>query len=145
MMAGTDVISNYDEHAGALAERYEAVSSEAMLADVLSTLPRPAAGRIALDIGAGTGRDAAWLGELGYQVVAAEPAAGMRRFAAERHGDAGTRWVDDALPGLERTHALGLSFDLVLLSAVWQHVGPGDRARAFRKISTLMKPAERSS
>jgi SAM-dependent methyltransferase len=140
MAAGTDVISNYDEHADALAKRYEVVSSEAMLADVLSTLPRPAEGRIALDIGAGTGRDAAWLGELGYQVVAAEPAAGMRRFAAERHGDAGIRWVDDALPGRERTHALGLSFDLVLLSAVWQHVGPADRARAFRKISTLMKP-----
>ena len=97
-------------------------------------------GKLALDIGAGTGRDAAWLAGIGYQVVAAEPAAGMRRVAAARHGDIGVRWIDDALPGLERTHALGLSYDLVLLSAVWQHIPPGDRARAFRKISTLMKP-----
>ena len=140
MTARADVISVYDQCADVLAEQYEAVSSEAMLMQVLSTIARPADGRLALDIGAGTGRDAAWLTGLGYQVVAAEPAAGMRRVAAERHGDAGIRWIDDVLPGLERTHALGISFDLVLLSAVWQHVAPGDRARAFRKISTLMKP-----
>lgn len=139
-MTRTDAISVYDRQADAFAERYEAVSSEAMLGQVLPALPRPAAGRLAIDIGAGTGRDAAWLARLGYQVVAAEPAAGMRRVAKALHGGVGLRWLDDALPGLERTHALGLSFDLVLLSAVWQHVAPADRPRAFRKISTLMKP-----
>ena len=136
----TDVIAVYNERAHALAERYEAVSSEAMFAEVLSAIPRPGVDRLALDIGAGTGRDAAWLSGLGYQVVAAEPAAAMMQVATALHGDAGIRWIDDALPGLERTHALGLSFDLVLLSAVWQHVVPAERARAFRKLSTLMKP-----
>ena len=140
MTSSTGSISIYDLQADALAERYEAVSSEMMLAEVLSAMPRPAIERLALDIGSGTGRDAAWLAGLGYQVVAAEPAAGMRRVAVARHSDAGIRWIDDALPALERTHALGLSFDLVLLSAVWQHVLPGERARAFRKISTLIKP-----
>lgn len=140
MTTATDPVSIYDQNADAFAVRYEAVSSEALLADVLSIVPRAAAGRLALDIGAGTGRDAAWLSGLGYEVVAAEPAAGMRRVAAARHGNAGVRWIDDALPGLERTHSLGLSFDLILLSAVWQHVAPEVRARAFRKIATLMKP-----
>ncbi|WP_428969218.1 hypothetical protein ACQR50_17010 [Sphingomonas sp. Xoc002] len=28
----------------------------------------------------------------------------------------------------------------MLLSAVWQHVAPADRPRAFRKLATLMKP-----
>jgi SAM-dependent methyltransferase len=130
----------YDEQADALAARYEAVSSEAVLAQVLSVITGEGAGRLALDIGAGTGRDAAWLASLGYQVVAAEPAAGMRRVGAALHGNAGIRWIDDALPALAQTHALGLSFDLVLLSAVWQHVLPTDRIRAFRKISTLLKP-----
>jgi SAM-dependent methyltransferase len=140
MTGRTDPISIYGENAEALAERYEAVSSEAMLAPVLAALPLPAAGRMALDIGAGTGRDAAWLAGLGYQVVAAEPAAGMRRVAATRHGDIGIRWLDDALPALDRTHALSLSFDIILLSAVWQHILPADRGRAFRKIATLLKP-----
>lgn len=140
MAIDSDAIYQYDRQADTLAERYEAVSSEAMLAQVMPVLPKQAAGRLALDIGAGTGRDAAWLAGLGYQVVAAEPAAGMRRVAAALHGDAEIRWLDDTLPRLERTHGLALSFDLILLSAVWQHVAPDDRDRAFRKISTLLKP-----
>jgi hypothetical protein len=35
---------------------------------------------------------------------------------------------------------LGLTFDLILLSAVWMHVAPQDRDRAFRKLVTLLKP-----
>jgi SAM-dependent methyltransferase len=38
---------------------------------------------------------------------------------------------------------LGLSFDLILLSAVWMHVAPGERARAFRKLVTLLKAGGR--
>lgn len=135
-----DPIAIYDQQADALAQRYEAISSEEMLSQVLSAIPRPAPGHLALDIGAGTGRDAAWMAGLGYEVVAAEPAGGMRRVGAERHGEDGIRWIDDRLPSLEQTHALGLSFDLILLSAVWQHVAPADRGRALRKISTLLKP-----
>ena len=123
-----------------LAERYEAVSSERMLAKVLPVIPDGRESKLALDVGAGTGRDAAWLISLGYEVVAAEPAAGMRRIAAEKHRSHGVRWVSDALPSLDHVHALGLAYDFVLLSAVWQHVAPADRPRAFRKLATLMKP-----
>lgn len=140
MALGAGHISIYDQQADILAERYEAVSSEAMLGEVLPYIPKPSNSMLALDIGAGTGRDAAWLAGLGYQVVGVEPSQGMRRVAKSLHGDAGVRWVDDALPGLERSHSLGLSFDFILMSAVWQHVEPADRARAFRKVATLMKP-----
>lgn len=44
------------------------------------------------------------------------------------------------LPGLSRVHELGLTFDLILLSAVWQHIAPNDRQRAFRKMTALLKP-----
>jgi hypothetical protein len=33
---------------------------------------------------------------------------------------------------------LGLSFDLILLSAVWMHVPPADRTRAFRELVMLL-------
>jgi SAM-dependent methyltransferase len=111
-----------------------------MLADVLPVIPEGGASKLALDVGAGTGRDAAWLTSRGFQVVAAEPAAGMRRIAADTHGSSGIRWVNDALPSLDHVHGLGLAYDLVLLSAVWQHVFPADRPRSFRKVATLMKP-----
>ncbi len=135
-----DVVAAYDGQADMLAERYEAVSSERMLGEVLPVIPDGSGSKLALDVGAGTGRDAAWLTSLGYEVVAAEPAAGMRRIAAEKHRSHGVRWVSDALPSLDHVHGLGLAYDLVLLSAVWQHVAPADRPRAFRKLATLMKP-----
>jgi hypothetical protein len=51
--------------------------------------------------------------------------------------------MNDRLSGLEAAHRLGLMFDLIWLSAVWQDVAPPDRARAFRKIVTLLKPGAR--
>ncbi|MEH3102598.1 MAG: methyltransferase domain-containing protein [Sphingomonas phyllosphaerae] len=140
MSSYLDVIAAYDGKANVLAERYEAVSSERMLAEVLPIISAGSSGRMALDVGAGTGRDAAWLSSLGYDVVAAEPAGGMRQIAAKTHGSSGIRWIDDALPSLDHVHALGLAYDLILMSAVWQHVAPLDRPRAFRKLATLMKP-----
>lgn len=140
MTSYLDVVAAYDGQADTLAERYEAVSSERMLSEVLPVILGGGDGKLALDVGAGTGRDAAWLTSLGYEVVAAEPAAGMRRIAAEKHRNHGVRWVNDTLPSLDHVHALGLAYDLVLLSAVWQHVALADRPRAFRKLATLMKP-----
>jgi SAM-dependent methyltransferase len=95
---------------------------------------------LALDIGAGSGRDAAWLASRGIEVVAAEPAAAMREAGQKLHPDASVRWMPDRLPGLEQTTRTGLSFDLILMNAVWQHVAPTDRERAFRKAITLLKP-----
>jgi SAM-dependent methyltransferase len=135
----TNTVGVYDTQAGALAECYESVSAEAVHAAVLEFISR---GReqLALDVGAGSGRDAAWLASLGYEVVAAEPAAGMRLEAQRRHPNPRIRWLDDRLPDLDGVHQLGLAFDLILLSAVWMHVPPPARARAFRKLATLLKP-----
>lgn len=135
----SDAIATYHAQAAGLAEEYETLDPTAYRATFAAAIA-PGAGRVALDVGAGSGRDAAWLASLGYDVVAAEPAAGMRAEAARRHPAPSIRWLDDRLPALDAVHALGLSFDLILLSAVWQHVSPGDRARAFRKLATLMKP-----
>lgn len=54
------------------------MSAETVHAAELDLIPR-GAGPIAVDVGAGSGRDTAWLASLRYQVVATEPAAGMRR------------------------------------------------------------------
>lgn len=138
-MKAPDTISAYHLEAAELSRLYEAVDPEALFEPVSDLLP-DGAGALALDIGAGSGRDAAWLVRRGFDVVAVEPAAGMRRQASVRHGDAGIRWLDDRLPELVGVHRLGLGFDLVLMSAVWMHVVPVDRARAFRKVVTLLKP-----
>ena len=133
----TSAIDAYDAKAETLCALYEAVEPVKALEAVLDLIP-DGVGRLALDIGAGSGRDGAWLVSKGYEVVAAEPSAGMRRVGTSLHPE--LRWIDDSLPGLEATHALGLAFDLVLMSAVWMHVEPTDRARAFRKLAGLLKP-----
>ncbi len=50
------------------------------------------------------------------------------------------QWLDDSLPDFQVTQRLGLSFDVILLSAVWMHLPPAERPRAFRKLITLLKP-----
>jgi hypothetical protein len=63
----------------------------------------------------------------------------MRSEGVRLHPDPRIRWIDDQLPDLSETTQLGISFDLVLLSAVWQHVLPTHRERAFRKIAGVVK------
>ena len=100
----------------------------------------PPAPALVLDVGAGSGRDAAWLARLGHDVVAVEPSAAMRAEGERRHSDTGVRWVADHLPALPAIHRLGLTFDLILLSGVWQHVTPIERERAMRKLLGLLRP-----
>ena len=51
------------------------------------------------------------------------------------------QWLDDSLPDFQVTQRLGLSFDVILLSAVWMHLPPADRprARCLRCLSTRSK------
>ena len=135
-MAGA--IAWYDANADVAAARYERIAPERLHAWLTDLLP--AAPAAALDVGAGSGRDAAWLVSRGYDVVAVEPSQRMRVLARERHAAPPIRWLADALPALPHTFKTGLSFDLILLSAVWMHVPPSDRPRAFRKLINLLKP-----
>ncbi len=62
----------------------------------------------------------------------------MRAEGQRLHDAPRVRWLDDSLPSLASTLRLGLAADVVLAGAVWQHVAPADRARAFRKLVTLL-------
>ena len=104
-----DAIAWYDRHAATLAAAYEALPAAVVHGGLADRLP--AAPALVLDVGAGSGRYAAWLAELGHDVVAVEPAAGLRRIAEGRHPSPQIRWLDDRLPALAATTRLGLSFD----------------------------------
>jgi len=128
----------YEHHATTVIPIYESLPAEDVHRWLLGLLPdRPS---LVLDIGAGSGRDAAWLAGQGHEVIAVEPAAAMRQEGQRLHPDARIRWMDDRLPALQTVHRLGMAFDLILVSAVWMHILPAERARAFRKIITLLKP-----
>jgi len=128
----------YEANAGHLIGQYESLSPDELNAWLRPYLPESPS-RI-LDVGAGTGRDAAWLSGLRHDVIAVEPSARLREAAEELHAGLSVQWIDDELPALDKIHRLGLSFDFILVSAVWMHVAPSDRARAFRKLITLLEP-----
>ncbi|MGQ3357308.1 MAG: class I SAM-dependent methyltransferase, partial [Phreatobacter sp.] len=67
--------AGYAEEAENLARQYESVTFEEVHAPLLHLLPL--SGR-ALDIGAGSGRDAAALAARGFAVTAVEPTAELR-------------------------------------------------------------------
>ena len=132
-----DTIGAYSHGVAEFAARFESVFAEDLWAPVREFIPT-GANRIGLDVGAGVGRDTAWLKSLGLEMVAVEPAEGMREFGQARYPN--IRWLDDRLPDLTKVHRLSLAFDLILLSGVWQHLRPAERPRAFRKLVTLLKP-----
>ena len=105
---------------------------------MLPFLPAPPA-RL-LDIGAGTGRDAAGFAALGYDVVAAEPTDEMREGGQRLHADAGIEWLDDGLPELGVLRGRGDSFDIVMMTAVWMHLDQAERQRGLPTVAALLRP-----
>lgn len=130
--------SYYDLNADALVARYNGVNPADVHADWAPAHLREEPG-FACDIGAGSGRDANWLAARGWEVVAVEPSA-LRNLAKDRTHPR-VVWMDDALPDLRVLRSLGRRFDLILLSAVWMHVAPTVRERAFRILSELLNPS----
>ena len=127
-----------DLEAREAAARYEVVPATDVNHWLLDLLPQNKG--CILDVGAGSGRDAAWLAAQGHDVVAVEPNPTMREEAEKRHPDPTFKLLADGLPDLSKTFRTGLSFDFILMNAVWMFIAPGDRERAFRKLVTLLKP-----
>lgn len=130
------VLAGYEAAGQGLVDRFEAIDSEGLYAPVAAFMPAAPA-RIA-DIGAGTGRDAAWLAGLGHAVVAVEPVAALRE--AGRALRPALTWIDDQLPALSTLRARGERFDRLLLSGVWQHLDDPARAVAISALAGLLAP-----
>ncbi|MBB5694423.1 class I SAM-dependent methyltransferase [Muricoccus pecuniae] len=131
------VISWYDANASRLAVAYEAVPPTITRDWLADLLPAPPA--VIIDVGAGTGRDAGAYAGAGYEVIAIEPSTAMRAEAEARYPSPRIRWLTDSLPTLTTASRSGVAADVVSLSAVWQHVAPADRPRAFRKLVGLLR------
>lgn len=128
----------YAEDAEALIPRYEGVSFTEKYKAVLHLLPETAS-KI-LDIGAGTGVDAAWLATKGHCILAVEPTDALRKAGTKLHPSSQIEWLDDSLPMLHKTMAHNAVFDLVLVTAVWVHLAEKERMQAMSNIVALLKP-----
>lgn len=133
-------MSYYGENAEELFDRYRKVDSEQLHSDWTQNLPKQPG--LACDIGAGTGRDADWLAEKGWEVIAVEPESNFRERAKEV-AHPSVVWLDDKLPELSKLRKLNRQFNLILISAVWMHIPGSKRERAFRILTNLLAPGGR--
>jgi SAM-dependent methyltransferase len=128
----------YDNHVSELNAQYLALDAQEVHHSWLSTVR--SSGK-ALDVGTGVGRDAAYLAELGYEVTAVDPSANMLRQAQMNYPNSLVQWIQDELPRLTKVKALAHKYDMILVSAVWQHIPPSQRERAIRTLSGLLAPS----
>ncbi len=129
------ILSRYAAAANAdLIARFEAISSHDVYAPVLNLLPTKPV-RMA-DIGAGTGRDAAWFAGQGHHVLAVEPVEELRTAGMTLHDSHRIEWLDDQLPELTKARATGV-FDLITLCAVWHHLDDDARQLAIANLARM--------
>lgn len=133
----TSGTENYAEEAPELLKRYESISFADHHRSVIHLIPT-VPGSV-LDIGAGTGRDAAGLVGLGHSVVAVEPTEELRRGAMVLHPSPIIEWVDDSLPDLAAVRARREEFDAVMLTAVWMHLDAPQRRQAMPNVAALVR------
>jgi len=133
--------AGYANEAPELLKRYEQFSFESEQSSVLSYFPAPPASVV--DIGSGTGRDAAYFAEHNYTVVAVEPTREMREGAMALHPSPKIEWLDDRLPGLRLLLSRSETFDVVMLNAVWMHLNLDQRVLGMQNLAKLLHPSSR--
>lgn len=133
----------YKDNANTLFTRYQELDSEVVHTPWKKLLPDQPG--LACDIGAGSGRDACWLADTGWDVVAVEPCRellerGEQLTGTQHFKSGGVIWLIDKLPNLNKLHALDQRFQLILISAVWMHLAPNQYTLAMRIVSDLLAP-----
>ncbi|QCI69316.1 class I SAM-dependent methyltransferase [Phreatobacter stygius] len=118
--------------------QYESITFDQVHHDILHLLPAEPVR--AIDIGAGTGRDAAALAARGHRVLAVEPTAELLAEARRLHPDPRIEWLDDGLPELARVRARAERYDLAFLTAVWMHLDAAEREAAMAALASVMAP-----
>ncbi len=131
-----NTIAHYSEKAQYYYDLYHSVDAESVHGDWKAFLQTAKAGT-ALDVGAGSGRDANWLAEQGWNVVAVEPADELRNLA-EANSHNSVTWSNAQLPALTALPQQPKTYDLILLSAVWMHLPESERPPALKRLAELL-------
>lgn len=132
-----DPIGFYNQHAEELAWVYESVSFEDLYPQLVPVLS--SGGKMVLDVGAGSGRDAAWIASHGNTVVAVEPARKLLEIAQKLHAHPNILWGDSRLPELAIAGIVDEQFDIILVGAVWIHVSSENQNTSLARIHELLK------
>ena len=129
-------MSYYNQKAKELFDKYQSVDSDKVHASWSGRLPPDP--DLALDVGGGSGRDAKWLADKGWEVVVVEPAKGLFELGREFTKGHRITWIDDCLPYLEKLKGYRSRFSLILVSGVFMHLSYDERLESFQTLERLM-------
>ena len=127
-------ISFYSDNSTTLFDQYQSLSFDTVHQSWLGTV-NLSKYKTALDIGAGSGRDALALSELKLCVTAIEPAQSLMDKGIELTGDK-VNWQSDILPELSSLNKN--TYDVILISAVWMHLTVVQQSQSLERLSTLL-------
>jgi len=127
-------ITFYSENSALLFSQYQSISFENVHNSWIQVIDFQQC-KTALDIGAGSGRDALALKYKKLCVTAIEPSDDLRALGKAFTGDDVT-WLNDTLPKLVKVKEK--TFDIILVSAVWMHLSPQEQTQSLQTISSLL-------
>jgi len=130
-------MSNYYNHnAKQLFDKYQSIDPDKVHASWLRHLPQKSG--LALDVGGGSGRDAAWLAKKGWEVIVVEPAEALFELGQKATEAYPVTWVNDCLPTLAKLQMYQHSFSLILVSGVLMHLPYQQRIDSMETFAGLM-------
>jgi 2-polyprenyl-3-methyl-5-hydroxy-6-metoxy-1,4-benzoquinol methylase len=133
----TATVQLYDASAKDLASRYESADMSATHALLLRHLPKQ--GRV-LEVGCGSGRDAAFLLSRGYDMTATDASANMVAEAGRRHPELAGRLQQAALPLHAGSPLLERPFDAVLAMAIMMHIADQELTICAAQFAQILRP-----
>lgn len=133
-MPRSKAIQYFNEHAEELAVFYNSLDRGVVHAELIKCLPHGALRM--LDVGAGSGADAAFFADKGHHVTAAEPARVLRALANKSFKGKNIKWSAARLPALPR---VGRDFDVVYSVGTLQYLDAPERQAALARMAGLLK------
>jgi SAM-dependent methyltransferase len=130
-------IAYYDKNAVSISDKYENVNMSFMQKKLVSYLPEN--GNI-LEIGSGSGRDAAFFVSEGFNVTVVDPSKGMLRKAAELHPELCAKMHCCSLPFEKDNPLLKEKFKAVLLIASIMHIQDEELFESAYQIREMLEP-----
>jgi 2-polyprenyl-3-methyl-5-hydroxy-6-metoxy-1,4-benzoquinol methylase len=130
------MMNYYNHNAKQLFDKYQSLDPDKVHASWLRHLPQNPG--LALDVGGGSGRDAAWLAKRGWEVIVVEPATVLLELGQKATEVYPVAWVNDCLPTLVELQKYRHSFSLILVSGVLMHLPYQQRIDSMETLAGLM-------
>ena len=128
-------LSYYESNAKELSRRYESAKIDNIHALLKSTFPAKSS---LLEIGCGSGRDASFMYQCGYEILAIDGSSEMIAEAKLCHPELSDRLQAVKIP--DNFHFESSSFDGIYSIATLMHLEKDMIDHTIRKISTILKP-----